>query len=777
MRAAVVTTLIVLAALPTRAVAQAKVTPESLATARLEAAERSIKELDGRVLIIERLYARESAESAIAASERRFNEAEIQFLLGEHGNAAVLLYDLVEDRKLPAAKLADSYYYLAESLYQQRNFLGARRYFKEILERREGRYVRPALTRYLEISAKVGDYGGMERYFQLADQAAAGGDRPELAYVYAKWSFRRSDVAKQERLAKAEELFKPQVDGPYGAQARYFLGVIAVERGELDEASARFTDVIARAGGPRGDPALGELATMSLGRVLYEQGKFDDAVERYARIPRESPNFNDALYEIAWTYVKKGSLPEALRATDLLLLVSEETTLSPDAKILHGTLLLKLQKYDEAKSSFEGVINTYAPVRDEIDALLTTHADPVAYFNELLAQQGKSLDVTQILPPVAVKWATTESEVGNAVRVVRDIDESRTGIAESRTIATRLLENLGKGTGLEASPALAEGMAKADAADAEALSAEQQLVAAEALLVADRMPAGARAELEQVRKERQSIDARFATLPKSPEAVDARKVRMMERLEETDQTVYRLGYQVDSLAAQIRALQKWLADTRETRTVDEGGERAFLEELQASLAETEKIRDQYAALRKTMSDELARVGSGGGGQGEADLRARYGSLLQRERELTAQARAGTSSPLLTRLDRARTQLDEARGRVSASKQKIRVLADARAAEIRAAVVAEAGLLDRYDGETTTVTASAQDLVGRIAFESFRRVRKTFYTVVLKADVGLIDVAWTRKRDKSDQIQKLAQEKDRDLKSLDDEFKDVLTEEP
>ena len=48
-----------------------------------------------------------------------------------------------------------------------------------------------------------------------------------------------------------------------------------------------------------------------------------------------------------------------------------------------------------------------------------------------------------------------------------------------------------------------------------------------------------------------------------------------------------------------------------------------------------------------------------------------------------------------------------------------------------------------------------------------------YDLVLKADVGVVDVAFTRKQDKTLEIQKLANQKDRELKQLDNEFKEVL----
>ena len=97
----------------------------------------------------------------------------------------------------------------------------------------------------------------------------------------------------------------------------------------------------------------------------------------------------------------------------------------------------------------------------------------------------------------------------------------------------------------------------------------------------------------------------------------------------------------------------------------------------------------------------------------------------------------------------------------------------RAERLREQVLAEQAQLEGYGREVVAISTDARDLVGRIAFDSFKRVRQSFYDLVLKADVGVVDVAFTRKQDKTAQIQKLSAQKDRELRQLDDEFKEVL----
>jgi hypothetical protein len=48
-------------------------------------------------------------------------------------------------------------------------------------------------------------------------------------------------------------------------------------------------------------------------------------------------------------------------------------------------------------------------------------------------------------------------------------------------------------------------------------------------------------------------------------------------------------------------------------------------------------------------------------------------------------------------------------------------------------------------------------------------------LVLKADVGLLDTAWQRKRERLDRIQALSAQKSADIAAMEEEFKGVLRE--
>ncbi|HET9555270.1 MAG TPA: hypothetical protein VFP50_20055, partial [Anaeromyxobacteraceae bacterium] len=95
--------------------------------------------------------------------------------------------------------------------------------------------------------------------------------------------------------------------------------------------------------------------------------------------------------------------------------------------------------------------------------------------------------------------------------------------------------------------------------------------------------------------------------------------------------------------------------------------------------------------------------------------------------------------------------------------------------LRARVVAARDELAREQGGLDGVAGDSNEVLGRVAFRSFSAVRAQFYKLVLKADVGIVDVAWSRKRERLDRIQALSAQKSNELETLDREFKLVLRE--
>jgi tetratricopeptide (TPR) repeat protein len=772
-------TAVTLAARPALAQEQKPLRASGEVVRQLEQVDKQLQNADENIRFVETQFTQRPEPSDEEAKNRRFSDGEIQYLLGDWTAASVLFYDLVSDPRFrDNPRYPDALFYLSDSLLQQQNFIGAKLYLRELLTLPPTERYKEALSRYLTVASRLKQFDGIDEYIEQARKLSGGELPPELAYVYAKWLFKRTDLKDAERISRARASFEPLTRSNIRLvrlQSAYHLGVLSVQAREFEDAIKRFRELVALPTNTLEEIRLRELSSLSLGRLLYETGSLDEALDAYARIPGESESFVDSLYEISWTHVKRGDFQRAKNAIDIMLLVDPESPRAPDARLLQGHLLLKLQKYDEASETYEGVITTYSPVRQKLDELLTRTQDPVAYFDNLLSRNGRTLDLSTLLPPVALRYARTQEEVAGAVALITDIDSGRKGVGEAQVLASRILQALDE-RGLETFPELQEGYTRADAVESGLTRVEQVLVAVESSAVLEHLSSEERKQLEAVRKERERLSQRFALLPTTQREVEERRERMQNQVDELDREAFRLGYELQSLRAVATAVRKWVEDTRSERNTDPAEEVAFLGQLQTEADTLETLQGELERTRARLADERSAVATYVAG--EEVIRKEFYEVLQRERLLVASFAGRLPedvAALMERVQQVRERTDTLRTRVTTAKGVLRAQLERRGRLIRDKVQAEQRLLGQYDTEVAGVSGDARNLVGRIAFDSFRRVRQQFYDLVLKGDVGQVDVAFTRKQDKTVEIQKLSAQKDKELRTLERDFKDVLKE--
>jgi hypothetical protein len=214
--------------------------------------------------------------------------------------------------------------------------------------------------------------------------------------------------------------------------------------------------------------------------------------------------------------------------------------------------------------------------------------------------------------------------------------------------------------------------------------------------------------------------------------------------------------------------------TRSDRNSTPEDEKAFIERVNAESSILATLQKELDRVRSDLADE--RVGADAAVAGEDAIRAQFLEKLRRQHEVLAsvEQRAGPDAArLIHRAHEIRLTAGGIRERLIAAKATLRGQVAKRGRQIHDKVAAVQSLLSSYSTDVASVSGEARNLVGRIAFDSFKRVRQQFYDLVLKADVGLVDVAFTRKHDKTAEIQKLSLQKEQELKVLDNEFREVL----
>jgi tetratricopeptide (TPR) repeat protein len=750
--------------------------PTLAAAARLDEAERQAATLDDRLAAVEKTYGRPDEPEALRA-QRKLAEGEAQLRLGDFLHAAVLLSDAVESSELRAtADYPRALALYGDALRRQGAYGAALRQYDEVLKLAASPSRTAALTGALECRVKLRRYDGVEA---LVDEArrTPGGVPPEVAYLAAKALYQRTDLAPAERVARVTEAFAV-VPAPFDLAAAYFQGVVQVEANDLARAAERFERCTALPGKEPRQAEVRELCYLALGRVYGEQGKWAESLDRYQAIPRGSPNFDQSLYEVAWNFVRAKQYEQALDTARTIADLAPESQVAPEATILAGHLNLRLGHYAAASEAFNKVINTYAPVRDEIDAVLAMREDPVAYFDALIGQPGRSFEVTSVLPPIAVKWATAQRDVGGALDLVAALESGRRDLEEANAVAVRLEATLQRSGGLDAAPLQKAGWLSADALETAAVLLEGEAVAAPVAAAAKVLAPERRAELEQLEQRRLAFRARLEALPTTPAGVEARLARLRRRVDEVDQGAFKLGYQIDGAGAAITGTEAWIEKHHAEIAGLDAGRAELEDELQRHRGILAGYLRELRDLRRDIAAARDAAGAVEGAPGDASVRRAYLDLLAQERTLLAAARPAlpvADAGELQRVEALVTRLDGVDERAQAVKDRLAGGSKARADGLRAQVGAARDALGQEQTGLDAVAGDAAEVLGRVAFRSFSAVRSQFYKLVLKADVGIVDVAWSRKRERLEKIQTLSAQKANELETLDREFKLVLRE--
>jgi hypothetical protein len=124
------------------------------------------------------------------------------------------------------------------------------------------------------------------------------------------------------------------------------------------------------------------------------------------------------------------------------------------------------------------------------------------------------------------------------------------------------------------------------------------------------------------------------------------------------------------------------------------------------------------------------------------------------------------SGLLARCDSVQAKLNDFDAKVDAQ-------VDVRIEQVRKYLVAEKEELALVGGKLGGIIDDSKQLGGGLAQAMFTKVADKFYDLVVKSDVGIIDVAWGLKDQKTGMVNKLTNQKNLEMKALDEDFRKVL----
>jgi len=734
----------------------------------------------------------EKAKGQRYTVEQRLTNGELLYRTKDYARATVVFSEILEEFP-DTPSYVDALWLRGETFYAQKEYLSARRDYRQIVDRgsepRFSPYLGRALARLVDVCLRINDLNGLDEVFAKLNQVPPSQVDAGLQYAKGKAYYFKRDYSNASAALQAVG------DGnAYTHQSRYFLGMVAMKtaapttpppppagappeqtlrvRTNYKPAVEAFKAATDLAPDTPEHRQVVDLSWMAIGRLQYEMENYTQAAEAYSKVGRDSPEFSTMLYELAWVYVRLGDVQRAERALEVLQIADPSSPQAGDATLLRADLLLRAGAFDKALQLYLGVREEYEPMRVKLETFIEQTPDPTVYYEKLSQQQLDVLDQNDQLPPTAVRWAREAEDGPMAFAVIDDINQCKQLIRQSYLLIDKLNIILNAANRVRAFPELQAGEEKA-------LSLINR-IAKMRLLIAkgldDEEPSDLSGDIAQVRAQRRSVQAQMGQLPVASAEFAERDYQGMRQWNTVSQDLTRRGVEIDYLNATINGLRRMLKeDAQRGLARDPASVKRFNEELDENERLLKQKQEEVVDLRRQIEIGRAQVGLGDARyQNDAQARVTFRDALEREVQLAAQGQAGGDAQrYASKVQRALEQSREVEDRLVQQFAQLEQQVVARLGEVQAKVEAERLKINGYNMQLGELDREAHTLVGEVAKRNFLVVRDKIRGIVLRADVGITEQAWEVREEELERVHNLQTERAREEQLLDEELREVL----
>jgi len=731
---------------------------------------KKLIDLDQKVHVMA-LELREAPPPPPDIADRRVLEAQVLYALKNYEEAATILLDVVE--KYPGTRAHDdALVLLGESLFQARDFYSARHYLQEAVAKNTGsKSEQQALQRLVEISLRTGDFDHVDGYLTRLQNLPPQLMEPATPYVRGKYYYYRS------RLDDAALVFAsiPQTN-PYFFQARYFLATIAVKKGDLATATQGYDALLKMQAPDAGSKDVQDLSRLAIARILYERSQFDKAIESYLSIPRQSKYWPEALREQAWTYIKAKDWQRAYRSVNLLLLADPDVPDGPDLRILEGNLQLRMSNFYLASDTFSKVRDEFEPIHRQLNQVIVRSQTDPAYFDTLIGKSLDKFDIGAFVPAAAAKWVKAEPEVARMMVLATDMGDMQRDLVESQKLLERIQTVMNGRGRVGIFPDLASQRTKSIELMNQLVGTRQKFAGKIRAIIGPVLTPEESKELDRIAIERDGIERQLSAMPTTDEGVLAHERTMKERFSEIDRQASELNVEIQNMEAQLTAIENYYRVSRSEQKIRPEDIRQPVREMRTTI---EDLRGVHEKLREAIADAKRDATAAGGiGDVERETTKKLTETLQRELAIEKRVIGRLSGndrvqvermvDLLGRCDAIETQL-------YAFDKRVDTQVTNRLTIVNQYLAAGKEELGRASDKLGSIMEASKSMGGGLAQAMFTKVADKFYDLVIRSDVGIIDVSWGLKDQKTSAVTRLTNQKNLELKALDEDFRKVLEE--
>ena len=515
---------------------------------------------------------------------------------------------------------------------------------------------------------------------------------------------------------------------------------------------------------------VSDLAWMAVGRLFYESDNFLDAAEAYSHVDRTSPEFTTMLYEIAWVYVRMGDYQRAQRALEVLSIMDPEGLRLADGSLLRADLLLRSGEFDKALTLYRSVRAALRPDPGLGGALHRHHRGPRVLLRPPHGSAGKPGEVGRAVADRDPVGSRGSREHPSLRRDRRRGPLARPGeeLPAAGHEAERRAGRAGAGQGVQGDPE----RPRARAGLLNRIELARRTLAQGMDDVADDVGG----ELGRVRAERRALMKRMGYLPANDGDFARRDAEGEKQWTKLSQQLQTLTVQVDKLQAITNGLKRVMRDASSFGvTRDPMSLQRFQQEIDANERELRAhenlIRDcatrwTWDARRSAWAINVTWRTTRCAASSASSSRAKLRWWPPAATTATPSTTPATWRRFWPAWIPFRRSWNGPRKAWSATRSSRPRKPGARSSKSRATSSVLRFKLDELDQQ-------ARLLVGEVAMQNFALVRDKLKSIVLRADVGIVQHAWEVREEQRTRVNALQRERAREEQNLNDELREVI----
>jgi len=278
-------------------------------------------------------------------------------------------------------------FFMGKTLYQMGFYAGSMAYFDKIVQAGDNHTYHGAALKWLAALSRVlPETSGILEKIGTYDASALNDPslasvKDELLFLLGRHFYKHGDFDK------ANALFQ-QVDRNSGffIKAKFFEGVTYVRKYEGKPAIDAFKDILVigeeRPAAYTADDIdnYRELAQLQMARVFYSTQQFDTSIKYFEKLPQDSADWAESLFEASWAYFMKTLNSKALGNIHTLNAPYFENQYYPEAVLLRSVIYFRYCLYDQAEEAIADFNEKYGPLTKNLKDIVAKYDDNAEFY-------------------------------------------------------------------------------------------------------------------------------------------------------------------------------------------------------------------------------------------------------------------------------------------------------------------------------------------------------------------------------------------------------------